>query len=105
MVDKTHHSDENEILQHILDKLNKAETKPEDVTIFGKDEVASIRRMMLTEEEAVTLRSLIEFATGFKTAGKFFNWFKKVAIYIGWFVFGYMSLKGYFMEFLKSVKP
>ena len=103
MSEKSAH--EIEVLQHILDKLNKSDVRPLDVTIFNTDEVASIRRMMLTEEEVKTLKSIIEYATGFKTAGKFFSWFKKVAIYIGWFVFGYMSLRGYLMDFIRSIKP
>ena len=98
-------SDETEILQHILEKLNHADAKPSEVYDFSQGEITSLRRIVFTEEEAKTLRSIIEFATGFKTAGKFFNWFRGIIIYIGWGVMAYVAFKTQFFEFLKGVKP
>ena len=103
MTEKSH--SEIEVLQTILEKLNKAEVKPVDVTIFNTEEVISIRRMMLTEEESKTLRAIIEYATGFKTAGKFLTWFKAAAMWVGWAVFGYMMLKGQVVDFIRGAKP
>jgi hypothetical protein len=92
------HPTELEVLNQILAKL-----KAEDVELFDKDEVKSLRRIMLTEEQAETLLSIIEFVMGLQTMARVASFARGFFTIVGVCIATWIAARAGLVDWIRSV--
>ena len=98
----TDNSEELRALNAILQKLG-ARGDVEDASHFSKDEMTAIRRVMLTEPEAVALRHVIQFSMGASAIMQLLKMIRSSVVVLGALVAGYIAVKSGLIEWIRGV--